>query len=145
MLKFGAITIDTSHPKSFAKKLAAGESGRYVAVYNNGFRGEDEVNAFAEFNDLKVCNTLEELADMVDIGIAYLSFDLEIALDLLLRTNVPLIVLIERQGYCKGRYEIESLSEIDRRTDRLALIESDAIDLHRARVGLLVDIDRYSL
>ena len=71
MLKFGAITIDTSHPKSFAKKLAAGESGRYVAVYNNGFRGEDEVNAFAEFNDLKVCNTLEELADMVDIGMVH--------------------------------------------------------------------------
>ena len=71
MLKFGAITIDTSHPKSFAKKLAEGERGRYVAVFNDGFRGEDEVNAFAEFNNLKVCSSVEELADMVDIGLVH--------------------------------------------------------------------------
>jgi predicted dehydrogenase len=71
MLKFGAITIDTSHPKSFTKKLAEGERGRYVAVFNDGFRGEDEVNAFAEFNNLKVCSSVEELADMVDIGLVH--------------------------------------------------------------------------
>ena len=71
MFKFGAITIDTSHPKAFAKKLAEGERGRYIAVYNNGFRGEDEVNAFAEFNNLKVCSSLEELADQVDIGMVH--------------------------------------------------------------------------
>lgn len=71
MLKFGAITIDTSHPKSFCKKLTEGERGRYVAVFNDGFRGEDEVNAFAEFNNLKVCSSVEELADMVDIGLVH--------------------------------------------------------------------------
>ena len=71
MLKFGAITIDTSHPKSFTKKLAEGERGRYVAVFNDGFRGEDEVNAFAGFNNLKVCSSVEELADMVDIGLVH--------------------------------------------------------------------------
>ena len=49
MLKFGAITIDTSHPKSFCKKLEEGDRGRYVAVFNDGFRGEDETNAFAGF------------------------------------------------------------------------------------------------
>jgi len=71
MLKFGAITIDTSHPKSFCKKLAEGERGRYVAVFNDGFRGEDEVNAFAGFNNLKVCSSVEELADIVDIGLVH--------------------------------------------------------------------------
>ena len=71
MLKFGAITIDTSHPKSFCKKLEEGDHGRYVAVFNDGFRGEDETNAFAGFHDLKVCSSLEELADMVDLAFVH--------------------------------------------------------------------------
>ena len=71
MLKFGAITIDTSHPKSFCKNLKNGDRARYVAVFNDGFRGEDETNAFAGFHDLKVCSSLEELADMVDLAFVH--------------------------------------------------------------------------
>ena len=71
MLKFGAITIDTSHPMGFAKKLEAGERARYVAVFNDGFRGEDEVNAFANRFGAQVCGSLEELADLVDIGLIH--------------------------------------------------------------------------
>ncbi len=68
MLKFGAVNIDVSHPKMFAEELMKGERGRYTAVYNDGFRGDDEVKAFAEKFSLKICQTLDELVDSVDIG-----------------------------------------------------------------------------
>ena len=71
MIKVGAINIDVSHPKAFSEILAQGDRARYVAVYNDGFRGNDEVEAFAKKMDLKICDTLEELADMVDIGFCH--------------------------------------------------------------------------
>ena len=71
MLKFGAVTIDVSHPKTFSGVLLNGERGRYTAVFNDGFRGEDEVNGFAESLGLKICKSIEELADEVDIGVIH--------------------------------------------------------------------------
>ena len=71
MLKFGAITIDTSHPKSFAKKLSEGDRAHYVAVFNDGFREEDEVNSFANHYGMKVCSSVDELADIVDLGLVH--------------------------------------------------------------------------
>ena len=71
MIKIGAITIDVSHPKAFSEIVAQGDRARYVAVYNDGFRGNDEVESFAKKMDLKICDTLEELADYVDIGFVH--------------------------------------------------------------------------
>ena len=71
MLKFGAVTIDVSHPKTFSNVLLKGERGRYTAVFNDGFRGEDEVNGFANTLGLKICKSIEELADEVDIGMIH--------------------------------------------------------------------------
>ena len=71
MLKFGAITIDTSHPMAFAKYLADGDRARYTAIFNDGFRGEDEVTSFANFHGLTVCNSVDELAELVDIGMVH--------------------------------------------------------------------------
>ena len=71
MLKFGAITIDTSHPMAFAKYLATGDRARYTAIYNDGFRGDDEVEAFAKHHGLTICKTLDELAEIVDIGMVH--------------------------------------------------------------------------
>ncbi len=71
MLKFGAITIDVSHPKTFSTALSQGDRARYTAVFNDGFRGDDEVQAFSELYDVTVCNSLEELADQVDLGIVH--------------------------------------------------------------------------
>ena len=48
MIKIGLVNIDVSHPKMFSRYLAKGNRMRYAAVYNDGFRGEDEVNAFVE-------------------------------------------------------------------------------------------------
>lgn len=71
MLKFGAVTIDVSHPKTFSGVLLSGERGRYTAVFNDGFRGDDEVNGFAEGLGLKICKTIDELACEVDIGMVH--------------------------------------------------------------------------
>ncbi|MDD2709938.1 MAG: Gfo/Idh/MocA family oxidoreductase [Verrucomicrobiae bacterium] len=69
MIRIGAINIDTSHPLAFCEYLHARTRARYVAVYNNGFRGNDEVEAFiSRFGLEKRCNSIEELAETVDIG-----------------------------------------------------------------------------
>ena len=68
MIRIGVVNIDVSHPKSWAGLLAEGDRARYVAVHNDGFRGNDEVEAFVEtFGLEKICSSVEELADMVDI------------------------------------------------------------------------------
>ena len=67
MIKFGAVNIDVSHPLSFTWALEKIGRAKYTAVYNDGFRGEDELLAYAKKYDLKICNTLEELAKEVDI------------------------------------------------------------------------------
>jgi len=71
MIKFGAIDIDTSHPLGFSTYLSKGERGRYVAVYNSGFRERDEVEAFAKKNGLKICSTIEELCSLVDVAVIH--------------------------------------------------------------------------
>ena len=68
MIKIGVINIDTSHPWSFARILRKENRARYTAVYNDGFRTNEEVNEFIkEFNLEKKCNSVEELAKVVDI------------------------------------------------------------------------------
>ena len=71
MVKFGAINIDTSHPLGFSEYLSTGERGKYVAVYNDGFRGSDEVEAFAKKNGLKICSSIEELCSLVDVALIH--------------------------------------------------------------------------
>jgi Predicted dehydrogenases and related proteins len=69
MIRIGVVNIDVSHPKAFSEYLAKMDRARYVAVYNDGFRGDDEVEAFMQrFNLQKRCSSIEELADFVDIG-----------------------------------------------------------------------------
>ncbi|MDO9543350.1 MAG: Gfo/Idh/MocA family oxidoreductase [Kiritimatiellia bacterium] len=69
MIRIGAVNIDISHPRSFAEYLKTGNRAQYVAVYNDGFREDDEVEAFIRrYNMEKRCRTLEELADCVDVA-----------------------------------------------------------------------------
>ncbi|MCL2478491.1 MAG: hypothetical protein FWF22_03255 [Treponema sp.] len=69
MIKLGVINIDTSHPKAFSGILNAGNRARYTAVYNDGFRGDDETEGFIRSAGLeKRCDTVDELADIVDLG-----------------------------------------------------------------------------
>lgn len=69
MIRIGVINIDTSHPLTFAKQMVQGDRARYVAVYNDSFRGDDELDAFINtFGLEKRCESVEELAECVDIG-----------------------------------------------------------------------------
>ena len=72
MIRIGAVGIDVSHPKAFAEYLQKGQRARYVAVYNDGFRGDDEVDAFiSKYNLENRCRTVEELADCVDVAFVH--------------------------------------------------------------------------
>lgn len=69
MIRIGVVNIDVSHPKAFAEYLQKSSRARYTAIYNDGFRGEDEVQAFMKTYKLeKRFETIEEMADNVDIG-----------------------------------------------------------------------------
>jgi len=69
MIRIGVVNIDVSHPLAFSQYLHKGNRARYAAVYNDGFRGGDEVEAFIAKQGLeKHCRSIEELAEMVDIG-----------------------------------------------------------------------------
>ena len=69
MIRIGVVNIDVSHPKAFSEYLKKGNRARYVAVYNDGFRRDDEVEGFIKNYKLeKHCASVDELADMVDIG-----------------------------------------------------------------------------
>lgn len=69
MIRIGVVNIDVSHPLAFSDILLKESRARYVAVYNDGFRGDDEVEAFIQKRGLeKRCASLDELAECVDIG-----------------------------------------------------------------------------
>lgn len=69
MIRIGVINIDTSHPLAFAKKMMEEDRARYVAIYNDSFREDDEVEAFIRtFGLEKRCESVDELAECVDIG-----------------------------------------------------------------------------
>ncbi|HEY3413013.1 MAG TPA: Gfo/Idh/MocA family oxidoreductase [Armatimonadota bacterium] len=69
MIRIGVVNIDTSHPLAFSAYFRQGDRARYAAVYNDSFRGDEEVEAFIRNHGLdKRCATIEELADSVDVG-----------------------------------------------------------------------------
>jgi len=71
MLKFGAVTIDVSHPRAFAKELSKGDRAAYTAVFNDGFRTDEEVKAFADEFGLTIYNDLDEMIDNIDLGLVH--------------------------------------------------------------------------
>lgn len=72
MIKVGCINIDTSHPGSFGSYMQQGERMRYTALYNDGFRTDEMVEAFMQkFNVATRCHSLGELADKVDVGFVH--------------------------------------------------------------------------
>lgn len=69
MIKIGVVNIDVSHPKMFSQKLKEIGRARYAAVYNEGFRGSEEVEGFRKMADLeRVCDSLAELVACSDVG-----------------------------------------------------------------------------
>jgi len=69
MIKIGAVNIDTSHPGAFAKIYNEGNRAKYTAVYNDGFRTDEEVQAFMDANGVeKRYDNIDLMAQNVDIG-----------------------------------------------------------------------------
>ncbi len=69
MIRIGTVNIDTSHAPSFADILLKGDRARYTAIYNDGFRTEDEVNDFIKKYGLeKRYYSLEEMAKNIDVA-----------------------------------------------------------------------------
>ena len=69
MFRIGSVNIDTSHAPSFAEILQKGDVARYTCVYNDGFRTDEEVDAFiTRFGLEKRYTSLEEMAGNVDIA-----------------------------------------------------------------------------
>lgn len=69
MIRVGAVNIDTSHPLGFAEVMEKDNRARYVGVYNDSFRPDEEVEGFMKrFGLTKRLTTLEELAELCDIG-----------------------------------------------------------------------------
>ena len=69
MFRIGTVNIDTSHAPSFAELFLKGDTARYTAVYNDGFRTDEEVNAFIQrFGLDKRYYSLEEMAKNVDLA-----------------------------------------------------------------------------
>lgn len=69
MIKVGLVNIDTSHPKAFSQYFMKQNRAKYTAVYNDGFRQDDEIEAFMKSNNIKErCNSIIKLAEAVDIG-----------------------------------------------------------------------------
>jgi len=69
MIRIGLVNIDTSHPLAFSKIMRSGNRARYAAVYNDGFRGDDELDAFIRGAGLeRRAQSLDELAEISDVG-----------------------------------------------------------------------------
>ena len=68
-IRIGVVNIDVSHPKTFSQTLKEENRARYAAVYNEGFRGADEVKGFYQYAGLdKICNSIDELVACSDVG-----------------------------------------------------------------------------
>ena len=69
MIKIGVVNIDTSHPQAFSQYFKKENRARYTAIFNDGFRQDDEVEVFMKSNGIEErCNIIDELAEEVDIG-----------------------------------------------------------------------------
>lgn len=70
MVKLGCVTLDTSHPKSFAFHMTNQcMAMKYTHVWDKNFRQPEEVQWFANKYNLEVCDDLADMAKKVDIAL----------------------------------------------------------------------------
>ena len=95
MLRIGTVNIDTSHAPSFAEILLKGDRARYTAIYNDGFRTDEEVEAFiSKYGLEKRYYDLSEMADNIDVAfIQSCDWDRHIELcEPFIAKNVPVFI-----------------------------------------------------
>ena len=113
MFRIGTVNIDTSHAPSFAEILLQGDTARYTAIYNDGFRTDEEVNAFMEKFGVKERYTdLAEMAKNVDIAfIQSCNWDRHIGLSTpFIEAGVPVFIDKPLVGNLKDCKVLEQLA-----------------------------------
>ena len=70
MIKIGGVNIDVSHPKAFSERMEDYSMNmKYEYIFNEGFRGDEEVDWFVKrFGLAGRAASIEEMVDKVDVG-----------------------------------------------------------------------------
>lgn len=114
MFRIGTVNIDTSHAPAFAEILLRENRARYTAVYNDGFRTDEEVDAFIKkFGLEKRYYSLSEMAKNVDIAfIQSCNWDRHIELAKpFIKAGIPVFIDKPLVGNMKDVKTIEKLAE----------------------------------
>ncbi len=113
MFRIGTVNIDTSHAPAFAELFLKGDTARYTAVYNDGFRTDEEVHAFMEKYRLEKRYTdLSEMAENVDfVFIQSCNWDRHIELATpFIRAGVPVFIDKPLVGNLRDCKALEALA-----------------------------------
>ena len=110
MIRIGTVNIDTSHAPAFAEILLGGDRARYTAIYNDGFRNDNDVENFIQKYKLeKRYYDLSEMADNIDVAfIQSCDWDRHIELCTpFVEKNVPVFIDKPIVGNMKDLKQIE--------------------------------------
>lgn len=114
MYRIGTVNIDTSHAPSFAEILLKGDVARYTAIYNDGFRTDEEVENFMKnFGVTERYTDLAEMAKNIDIAfIQSCNWDRHIELSMpFIEAGVPVFIDKPLVGNLKDCRTLEKLAE----------------------------------
>ena len=114
MFRIGTVNIDTSHAPAFAELFRQGDTARYTAVYNDGFRTDEEVRNFMTAYGLEArYDSLEEMAKHVDLAfIQSCNWDRHIEMATpFIRAGVPVFIDKPIAGNLKDCSTLERLSD----------------------------------
>ena len=113
MYRIGTVNIDTSHAPAFAEIFLQGDTARYTAIYNDGFRTDEEVDAFMQkFGVTERYTDLAEMAKNVDIAfIQSCNWDRHIELSMpFIEAGVPVFIDKPLVGNLKDCLTLEKLA-----------------------------------
>ncbi|MBQ3934963.1 MAG: Gfo/Idh/MocA family oxidoreductase [Clostridia bacterium] len=114
MFRIGTVNIDTSHAPAFADLFRQGNVARYTAIYNDGFRTDEEVDTFIKNYGLEArYRSLDEMAKNVDLAfIQSCNWDRHIELaSPFLKAGIPVFIDKPIAGNLKDCLALEKLAE----------------------------------
>lgn len=117
MKKIGFIDLDTSHPRSFVKRINAMDNFKVTGVFDRGrVKGKAETKAFCEEFGVKEYDSAKALTEDCD-GVMVLSADWETHLE-----DIKAVLEVGKACYCdkplvKSLDEIEQFVELCKNSD----------------------------
>jgi len=107
MKKIGFIDLDTSHPRSFAKRINAMDGFKVTGVFDRGrAKGKDETKVFCKEFEVKEYGSVKALAEDCD-GVMVLSADWETHLE-----DIKVVLEAGKACYC-DKPLVKSLDELE--------------------------------